>query len=476
MGGRDEMKKTSSERVSDEGQTTREECIKRPRTGPLPARVTRTDTGIGLQDLRERIYAKAKAEPSWRFWGLYTHVCKMDVLREAYRMAKRNNGAPGIDGVTFEAIEEAGVEEFLGRIREELVSGTYRPMRNRRKEIPKGNGKVRVLGIPTIRDRVVQGALKLILEPIFEADFQDGSYGYRPGRKPHDAIERVARAIAEGKTKVVDVDLRSYFDNVRHHLILEKVARRVDDARVMHLLKAMLRASGKKGVPQGGVISPLMANLYLDEADRMLEDLRDETSTGRFTHVEYARFADDIVILVDGYERYGWLLDKVQKRLNEELGKVEVELNREKSRLVDLAQGESFTFLGFEFRRVKSRRGKWRPDYRPKSKARAELTRKVTEICRRNRSRPVAKLISEINPVVRGWVNYFRAGNSSRCFSYIRYWVERKVRRQMMRARKRKGFGWKRWSSRWIHEVLGLFDDYRIRYHRGESVPDRWVT
>jgi len=287
------MIKPSNERVSGEGQTTREESIKRPGPGPLPARVTKTDTGIGLQDLRGRIHAKAKAEPSWRFWGLYTHVCKMDVLREAYEMTKKNNGAPGIDGVTFEAIEEAGVEGFLGRIREELVSGTYRPMRNRRKEIPKGNGKVRVLGIPTIRDRVVQGALKLILEPIFEADFQDGSYGYRPGRKPQDAIERVAKAILEVKTKVVDVDLKSYFDNVRHHIILEKVARRVDDARVMHLLKMMLKASGKRGVPQGGVISPLIANLYLNEVDRTLEGLKEETRTGRYTHMEYARFADD---------------------------------------------------------------------------------------------------------------------------------------------------------------------------------------
>lgn len=467
------MKKTSSERVTDKGQTTREECIKRPRTGPFPARVTRTDTGIGLQDLRERIYAKAKAEPSWRFWGLYTHVCKMDVLHKAYEMAKENNGAPGIDGVTFEAIEEAGVEEFLGRIREELVSGTYRPMRNRRKEIPKGNGKMRVLGIPTIRDRVVQGALKLILEPIFEADFQDGSYGYRPGRKPQDAIERVAGAILEVKTKVVDLDLKSYFDNVRHHIALEKVARRVDDIRVLRLLKMILKANGKKGVPQGGVISPLIANLYLDEVDRMLEGLQEETSTGMYTHMKYARYADDIVILVDGYERYGWLLEEVQRRLNKELDKIEVELNKEKSRVVDLAQGERFTFLGFEFRRVRSKRGKWRPDYRPRSKARAELLRKVKEICKRNRSKPVAKLISEINPVVRGWVNYFRIGHSSRCFRYIRYWVERKVRRNMMRARKREGFGWKRWSSRWIYESLGLFDDYRLQHQHGESVPNR---
>ena len=171
-----------------------------------------TKTPISLQDLRRRLYVKAKVEPTWRFWGLYVHVCKMETLNEAYQMAKTNDGAPGIDGVTFEAIEESGVESFLKQMRDELVSGTYRPMRARKKEIPKGGGKVRVLSIPTIRDRVVQGALKLILEPIFEADFQPGSYGYRPKRTAHQAVNRVAQAIVESKTRIIDIDLRAYLD------------------------------------------------------------------------------------------------------------------------------------------------------------------------------------------------------------------------------------------------------------------------
>ena len=187
-----------------------------------------TKTLISLQDLRRSLYVKAKAEPTWRFWGLYVHVCKRETLHEAYQMAKSNDGAPGIDGVTFEAIEESGVESFLDQIRDELVSKTYRPMRTRKKEIPKGAGKkVRVLSIPAIRDRVVQGALKLILEPIFEADFQPGSYGYRPKRTAHQAVNRVAQAIVEGKARIIDIDLRAYFDNVQHCLLLEKVARRV---------------------------------------------------------------------------------------------------------------------------------------------------------------------------------------------------------------------------------------------------------
>jgi RNA-directed DNA polymerase len=181
----------------------------------------------------------------------------METLREAYLMAKKNDGAPGIDGVTFEAIEESGVESFLQQIRDELVSNTYRPMRARKKEIPKDGGtKVRVLSIPSIRDRVVQGALKLILEPIFEADFQPGSYGYRPKRTAHEAVYRVAQAIDQRKTSVIDLDLRAYFDNVQHSLLLEKVALRVQDDEVMRLLKMILKATGKKGVPQGGVVTP----------------------------------------------------------------------------------------------------------------------------------------------------------------------------------------------------------------------------
>ena len=215
-----------------------------------------TKTPISLQDLRRRLYVKAKSEPTWRFWGLYVHVCKRETLREAYRLAKANDGAPGIDGVTFAAVEAEGAEKFLDQLREELVEQTYRPQRARKVEIPKGGGKMRQLSIPTIRDRVVQGALKLILEPIFEADFQPGSFGYRPKKSAHAAIRRVSQAILEGKTYVIDFDLRSYFDTVRHHIVLEKVARRVDDETVMWLLKLLLDASGKQGVPQGGIMTP----------------------------------------------------------------------------------------------------------------------------------------------------------------------------------------------------------------------------
>jgi RNA-directed DNA polymerase len=424
-----------------------------------------TKTPISVQDLRRRIYVKAKAEPTWRFWGLYVHICKMETLQEAYRMAKSNNGAPGIDGVTFEAIEESGVEDFLKQIQDELDQNTYQPMPVRKKEIPKdGGSKVRVLSIPAIRDRVVQGAIKLILEPIFEADFQSGSYGYRPKRSAHDAVSRVDQAIVQGLTRIIDLDLRAYFDNVQHSLLLEKVARRVQDASMMKLLKMILKSTGRKGVPQGGVISPMLSNLYLTEVDRMLEKAIATTRRGRYPNVQYARFADDLVVLLDSHPRQDWLIRAVEKRLREELGKLRVEINEEKSRKVDLMRGEGFSFLGFEYRRLRSRKGKWRPHFVPKQKKRTALLRKLKEIFRRFVSQPVRMVIGHINPILRGWVNYFRVGNSSGCFSYIKLWVEKKVRRHLLRARGRKGFGWKRWSTRWIYDTLGLFNDYRVVY------------
>jgi RNA-directed DNA polymerase len=335
-------------------------------------------------------------------------------------------------------------------------------------EIPKGGGKMRQLSIPSIRDRVVQGALKLILEPIFEADFQPGSFGYRPKKSAHAAIRRVSEAILEGKTYVIDFDLRSYFDTVRHHIVLEKVARRVDDEAVLWLLKLLLDATGKQGVPQGGVISPLLSNLYLTEVDKMLERAKEVTRRERWTAVEYARFADDLVILVDSHPRQQWLRQAVEKRLREELVKLQVEVNEEKSRKVDLQQGGSFGFLGFEFRRIRSRRGRWMPLLLPKGKKRKALLDKLKEIFGASQSQPVVGVIEKINPILSGWVKYFAIGHSSRCFSYIRYWVEKKVRRHLARACQRQGFGWKRWSREWLYGTLGLFSEYRVSY--GQSV------
>ncbi len=419
---------------------------------------------INLQDLRRRIYAKAKAEPSWRFWGLYVHVCKIETLQAAYKLAKANNGAPGMDGVTFEAVESAGREEFLEQLHEELSSGTYMPERVRRVGIPKSGGKLRMLSIPALRDRVVQGALKLILEPIFEADFQAGSFGYRPKKSAHNAVERVRLGILQSKTRVIALDLRSYFDNVRHHLLLEKIAVRVDDGAIMGLLKKVLRSSGSRGVPQGGVISPLLSNIYLNEVDRMLQRAQEVTCHEGWTAIEWVRFADDLVVMVDSHPRHAWLFDAVQKRLREEFDKLQVEVNQEKSRVVDLARGECFGFLGFDFRRVRTPKGRWMPLVMPQMKKRTELLRKLKGIFKRSRSQPLRGVIEQINPILRGWVNYFAIGNSSRCFSFVHLWVEKKIRRLLAKARQRQGFGWKRWSSRWLYNELGLYNEYKVRW------------
>jgi RNA-directed DNA polymerase len=422
---------------------------------------------IDLQDLRRRLYVKAKTEPSWRFWGIYVHVCKIETLREAFSLSRANNGAPGVDGVTFEEIEAQGTERFIAQIQSELIQRTYVPLPARRREIPKDGVKVRVLSIPAIRDRVVQGALKLILEPIFEADFQPGSYGYRPKRTAHEAISRVAEGIVRQKTRIIDIDLKGYFDNVRHDVLLAKVARRVQDEQVMHLLKLILKATGKRGVPQGGVISPVLSNLYLTEVDRMLERARESTRRGTYTGIEYARYADDLVVLIGAHKNHDWLLAAVEKRLREEFAKLQVEINEEKSRIVDLSRGESFGFLGFDFRRIRSRKGVWRAQYTPKLKKRTALLRKLKEVFRRFRSQPLNRVVEIINPVLRGWVVYFAVGHSGRCFDFVKDWVEMKALRHLRRARGLRGFGWDRRSRQMLYDTVGLFDSYRVRYRTG---------
>jgi len=419
---------------------------------------------ISVQDLRRRLYVKAKSDPTWRFWGLYVHVCKPETLQEAYAVAKANDGAPGSDGVTFETIEVGGVESFLMHLRDELISGSYRPLPTRKHAIPKRGTGERILQIPCIRDRVVQGALKLILEPIFEADFQPGSYGYRPKRTAHQAVARVAEAIAHYKTRAIDLDLHNYFDNVRHHQLLAMVAQRVSDPAVLRLLKLVLEATGRKGLPQGGPLSPLLSNIYLTPVDRMLERAQETTRHGPHQHVTYARWADDLVILVDQYRRHNWLLTAAGRRVREELMKLGIPVNEEKSRLVDLERGEAFTFLGFEFRWVRGRRGVRRPLYTPARHKCVELRHKLREVFRCRRSHPAKSVICEVNLILAGWLAYFRIGHASREFASIRDWVEKKVRRHLERAGKRPGFGWERWSRQWLYQGLGLYEDYSLRH------------
>ncbi len=385
---------------------------------------------ITLQELRRRIYRKAKAEKQWRFWGLYVHVCKMETLRAAYREAKANHGAPGIDGVSFESIEVQGVENFLENIQKELVARTYRPTKNRRIEIPKGGGKTRRLGIPTIKDRIVEGAVKLILEPIFEADFNESLFSYRPKRTAHQALDRVVHGLVRGLTQVIDIDLKSYFDNIRHHIVLLKLSKRVEDPQLLHLVKQILKAKGKRGVAQGGVLSPLLANLYLNELDEvMAEEMEKRRREGKWERVIYTRYADDMVVLIDGHPRWQPPIDEIRKRLEAELKKVEVEINEEKTRVVDVKDGGSFGFLGFDLREARNRLGKRFILRTPKKKKQSELLRRVGRILKFSRHR-----------------------------------------RFVMKQKGRRGCGWKRWSNEAIYKKWGLINEYKVQYFYRSSV------
>jgi len=436
-----------------------------------------TTTSIGVQELRTRIGEKAKADPQHRFWGLYTHVGKLDVLREAYQLAKDNHGAPGVDGVTFEQVEGEGVELLLERLSRELREKSYEPLPCRHVNIPKEGGKVRCLKIPAIRDRVVQGAVRLILEPIFEADFQPGSYGYRPGRSAHDALERVRVGLVKQLHQVIDLDLKSYFDTVRHDLLLAKLARRVRDDDVLWLCKRILKASGKRGLPQGSVIGPLWANVFLDGVDRMLEQAQETTRQGDYEVVRYTRFADDLVVQVSYHPLARHWAPKVERRLREELGKLDLTVNEEKSRVVDFGAGEAFDFLGYTFRLVDGGKtlGKKMVLARPRKKKRTEFLRALGETMGKYLHRPVVEVVRHIvNPRVRGWVNYFRWGNAGRDLRFVARQVEMKVRRfaSRQRPKRRGGRAWTTWSAEEIYGAWGLFYGYRV-LPRSEPRPQR---
>jgi len=421
-----------------------------------------------LQELRRKIYVKAKAEPQWRFWGLYTHVCKTEVLIEAYTLAKQNNGAPGLDGVTFEEIEAKGLAAFIKALRADLQANTYKPAKARKVKIPKADGKrFRELSIPSIRDRIVQGAVKLILEPIFEADFQEGSYGYRPKRQAKDAIDRASQAIVkERKTRIIDLDISKFFDTVRHDFLLRKIALRVQDNEVMHLVKLILKSTGNQALPQGGPLSPLMSNVYLNDIDKMLEKAKQVTAREGKTNLEYVRWADDAVIMIDHFKRHELLVNLVMKRLREELDKLGLQMNEQKTKVVNLSDhNQSFAFLGFDFRMCASTKGgdPWLKKV-PRRQAQVKLQQKLKAIFKAKRGRPIAEVIDIINPILQGWVNYFRIGNSYHCFKAVKDWTGKKVRRHIYRAKQKSGFGWKRWSKEQLHQYTGLYNDYQIRY------------
>jgi RNA-directed DNA polymerase len=413
---------------------------------------------IDTQELQERIGHRAKSAPKHRFWGLHVHLEKIDTLATAYTEAKRNGGAPGSDGETFESIEQRGRRGFLMELATELREGTYKPRAYRRRSIPKDGGKVRVLSIPTIRDRVVQGAIRLLLEPIFEADFSNSSFGARPGRSAHDAFAKVRSGMYWKKHWVADVDLKSFFDDIGHAPLLEKVARRVCDGRVLALVKQFLKTNGSKGIPQGSPLSPLLANVALNDLDHILD------RGGGF--LTYVRYLDDMVVLTYDSQRGRRWLDRALMRIREQAAAIGVSLNTDKTRTVRLtAPDASFAFLGFDYR--------WQPNptvqrgyahTSPRRKKVVEVLRTVRTTLRGSRHLSVRDAVKRVNPIVRGWANYFRVGNASRELDAVRSGVELKVRRFAMKKLKRKGFGWNRWSRQTVYGKWGLYDDYHVRY------------
>ena len=420
-------------------------------------------SGDKVRGLRKKLGLKAAANPAFRFYALYDKIHRFDVLSEAWRRVRANGGAPGVDGETIEAIRSEGEREFLEELQEELQAKRYKPQPVRREYIPKPNGQLRPLGIPCIRDRVVQQAVKMVLEPIFEADFTDASWGFRPGRGAQKAVALVKMHLNCGRTQVCDVDIRAYFDSIDHDKLMQCVARRIVDRKVLGLVRAWLSCEVEekgrrwkpcRGTPQGGVISPLLANIYLHELDATWERRGYTNRSG--PNVQLVRYADDLVLLTD--RDAGWAME----RLQEILSGLELELNDEKSRVV-CAERETFDFLGFTFHRVQKRGSTKRFTLiYPSKKSEKRLRTKVKAVL--NPMAPVrtAEQIRRASEILRGWVNYFRIGNSSRVFDRVREYVEMRTRRVLQRKAHRYGLGWKRYSRSFLYQTLGLYDDYRL--------------
>ena len=421
-------------------------------------------TPIAIQTLQRKLYRKAKAEPAFRFYLLYDKIHREDILRHAYALARANAGAPGVDGITFAAIEAAGLEKWLAGLREELVSKTYRPDPVRRVMIPKPNGEgERPLGIPTIRDRVIQTAAKVVLEPIFEADFEDSAYGYRPTRGAVDAVKEVHRLICRGYTDVVDADLSRYFDSIPHAELMKSMARRVVDRNVLRLIKIWLRApieerdddgrrriSGGKGntrgTPQGGVVSPLLANIYMN---RFLKHWR-LTKRGEAFRAHVIAYADDFVILSRGHaaEALAWT-KAVMTRLGLTLNDVKTSLRN--------ARRERFDFLGYSFgpHRYKAN-GAWYLSASPSKKSMQRFKTKIGNLLLPSNFDPWSELRDSLNRSLLGWSNYFCHGTCRSAFRSIDRYVYERVRDFLARRHKVAGRGTRRFSCDVVYSELGL--------------------
>jgi RNA-directed DNA polymerase len=413
-----------------------------------------------VRQLRRRLYVSAKRSHGRRFHALYDRICRSDVLAEAWELVKTNRGAAGIDGESLSMIEQGGVEEFLLELQRRLRSGRYWPQPVKRQYIPKPDGTQRPLGIPTVRDRVVQAAAKLVVEPIFEADFKDCSYGFRPKRSATDALEVIRLVGGRGHRYVVEMDIKAFFDSIDHGKLMALVARRVSDPKVKKLLRQWLRAGVMEegvvrgtalGSPQGGVISPLLANIYLNALDGIWE--RQCRHLGVLV-----RYADDAVVLC----RTRADAEETLRRLGIIMERLSLKLHPDKTRIVELGLGkEGFVFLGCYLRIVLSRFKKREYLFRwPSPKALRSIRGRIRELTDRRRwgLKDIRQVVEALNPTLRGWGNYFRTGNASWKFQQVDRYVNQRLVRLLPRVRdwRRRPFDLREWTPARFASELGL--------------------
>lgn len=403
------------------------------------------------RELQRALYRAAKRNTTRRFHALFDKIIREDILRKAWQLVRANRGSTGVDHQTIQAIEGSGLEAFLHQIQQELREGTYRPLPVRRVNIPKPDGRMRPLGIPAVRDRVVQAAVKIVIEPIFEADFKPSSFGFRPKRSAHDAVEIIRRTTNRGYDWVVDADIENYFCTIDQKKLMAMVAKRISDRQMLKLIWKFLSAGVLEegvvrkettGTPQGGVISPLLANLYLNELDTLWEKHCGHTGV-------LVRYADDAVILC----RYEGNAKEALRRLHIVMERLGLKLHPSKTRLVNLKEGrEGFDFLGFHQRKIRS----WK--YRrlfylqqwPNVRAMRSIREKMRAILKPRSAglRSLQDIIAEINPILRGWGNYFAVGNSARKFNLMTSYVQERLYLFLSKKHKKSGRGWKtRWQQ-----------------------------
>lgn len=423
----------------------------------LKSNLTTTDT---VQELQQKLLSKAKSNIGFRFYALYDKLYRKDVLRKAWEKVKANQGAEGIDEISLEDIEKEGLESFLRNIEKELKEKTYLPQPSRRVYIPKPDGRLRPLSIPTIKDRVVQSALRIVIEPIFEADFEDCSYGFRPNRSAQQAAGEVRKLLNFGYTQVVETDIEDCFGTIPHRELLDMIAKRIVDGKILWLVKLILKAGvvtednrihkDIKGTPQGGAISPLLANIYLNNIDKGWKPI---TKTTRLI-----RYADDLLIL-SKYKADGYKI-----KLEQMVNKLKLNLKPQKTRVLSANQ-EGFDFLGFRFvRKVSPKTNRLTTYYFPAQKAVNNIKQRIRQVVDHRRPKKAEAIAQELTPILRGWVNYFRIANSTKIFSKVRYYTAQRMRKFICRRGHRSGYGYKSYPGKYLYGKLGLYNDYVISW------------